>query len=70
MERLSSRRVGREKENEKFKGPTTVKQTSTHIQADIPQPQLFPRSLHNQNWGLTGVDKQRNLDYLSVVSKF
>ncbi|KAL4653166.1 hypothetical protein ACB092_01G283400 [Castanea dentata] len=40
MERLSSRRVGREKENEKFKGPTTVKQTSTHIQADIPQPQL------------------------------
>ena len=27
-------------------------------------PQQFPRNLHNQNWGLTGVYKQRYLDYL------
>ena len=33
-------------------------------------PQQFPRNLHNQNWGLIGVYKQRHIDYLYDVSKF
>ena len=32
--------------------------------------QQFPRSLHNQNWGLTGVYKQKYQDYLSTVLNF
>ena len=42
MKKSSVRRshIGREKENEKSKGPTTIKQMGTHIPAGIPQPQL------------------------------